>query len=70
LRKYYKFYLYFSSRSQDTMYWYCDDMQFKNKDAVVAECVRQGFLCDVFAPFVTAVWEVSQAEYLETMYED
>ena len=52
------------------MYWYCDDMKFRNKDEVVAECVRQGYLCDVFAPFVTAVWEVSRAEYLETMYED
>jgi hypothetical protein len=70
MRTYYKFFLFHSARSQETMYWYCDDKRFKNKDEIVAECVRQGYLCPVFAPCVTAVWEVSQAEYLETMYED
>ncbi len=61
--------MYFSKFSQDEMYWYCDK-KLRNKDEIVAECSRQGYLVDVFVPFVSAAMEVSREEYLEIMHED
>ncbi len=69
MRTYYKLHLYFSHRSQDHMYWY-SDKPLRNKKEIVEECVKTGYLVDVFAEFVNAVQIVSREEYLETMYED
>ena len=68
MRTYYKLHLHFP-RTHHEVYWYSDKL-LRNKTEIVAECVREKYLLDTFAEFVSAVSIVSHEEYLETMYED
>jgi hypothetical protein len=69
MRTYYRLFLFFKAGVTQEVLWY-SDKPLKTKDEIVQECVRDGHLLDTFARFVTAVTQITQAEYLETMYED